>query len=71
MENSSTITLKDLLKQEKTLRTSKNNTESLAKCIEIITYIENSPSDTIYNTLSSIISNIIFINNKFIRINIF
>ena len=56
MENSSTITLKDLLKQEKTLRTSKNNTESLAKCIEIITYIENSPSDTIYSTLSSIIS---------------
>ena len=56
MENSSTITLKDLLKQEKTLRTYKNNTESLAKCIEIITYIENSPSDTIYSTLSSIIS---------------
>jgi len=56
MENSSKMTLKDLLKQEKTLRSSKNNSESLAKCIEIITYIENSPADTIYNTLSSIIS---------------
>ena len=56
MENSSKTTLKDLLKQEKTLRSSKNNSESLAKCIEIITYIENSPADTIYNTLSSIIS---------------
>ena len=56
MEKSSKMTLKDLLKQEKTLRSSKNNSESLTKCIEIITYIENSPSDVIYNTLSSIIS---------------
>jgi len=54
--NSSKITLKELLKQEKSLRASKNYIDNLTKCIEIITYIENSPSDVIYNNLSTIIS---------------